>query len=113
MTEYTIDALVSGITDANRHGAVPSPAYDADMRALEELKRAIAAGEVETLTLAPLGDSRRPLLMPRDLTDEQADAAMRATAVHLDIQGSQLTVNRKKMKARYRALVKFIEAGNG
>jgi hypothetical protein len=50
------------------------------------------------------------LQMPRDLTDEQADAAMRATAVHLDIKGSQLTVNREKMKARYRALVKFIEA---
>ena len=50
------------------------------------------------------------VLMPRELTDEQADAAMRATAVHLDIKGSQLTVNREKMKARYRSLVKFIEA---
>jgi hypothetical protein len=39
--------------------------------------------------------------MPRELTDEQADAAMRATAVHLDIKGSQLTLNREKMKARY------------
>lgn len=47
--------------------------------------------------------------MPRELTDEQADAAMRATAVHLDIKGSQLTVNREKMKARYRALVRYIE----
>lgn len=53
-----------------------------------------------------------PVLMPRELTDEEADAAMRATAVHLDIRGSQLTVNREKMKARYRALVKFIEARN-
>lgn len=53
-----------------------------------------------------------PIVMPRELTDEMADAAMRATAVHLDIKGSQLTVNREKMKARYRALVKFIEAGN-
>lgn len=51
------------------------------------------------------------IIMPRELTDEQADAAMRATAVHLDIKGSQLTVNREKMKARYRALVKFIEEG--
>lgn len=47
--------------------------------------------------------------MPRELTDEQADAAMRATAVHLYIKGSQLTVNREKMKARYRALVNHIE----
>jgi len=53
------------------------------------------------------------IVMPRELTDEQADAAMRATAVHLDIKGSQLTVNREKMKARYRALVKFIETTNG
>lgn len=52
----------------------------------------------------------KEVAMPRDLTDEQADAAMRATAVHLDIKGSALTVNREKMKARYRALVKFIEA---
>lgn len=49
------------------------------------------------------------LLMPRELTDAQADAALRATAVWLDVKGSQLTVNREKMKARYRALVKFIE----
>lgn len=48
--------------------------------------------------------------MPRDLTDEQADAALRATAIWLDVKGSQLTVNREKMKARYRALVRFIEA---
>lgn len=48
--------------------------------------------------------------MPRELTDQQADAALRATAVWLDVKGSQLTVNREKMKARYRALVKFIES---
>lgn len=47
--------------------------------------------------------------MPRELTDEQADAALIATAVHLDIKGSQLTKNREKMKARYRSLVNFIE----
>lgn len=48
--------------------------------------------------------------MPRELTDEQADAALRATAVWLDVQGSQLTKNREKMKARYRSLVKYIES---
>ena len=48
--------------------------------------------------------------MPRELTDQQADAALQATAVWLDVKGSQLTVNREKMKARYRALVKFIES---
>jgi hypothetical protein len=34
---------------------------------------------------------------------------LRATAVWLEIEGSQLTKNREKMKARYRSLVKFIE----
>lgn len=48
--------------------------------------------------------------MPLELTDEQADAALRATAVWIDVKGSQLTVNREKMKARYRSLVKFIQA---
>jgi hypothetical protein len=50
--------------------------------------------------------------MPRELTDAQADAALAATAAFLDIKGSALTVNREKMKARYRALVKFIERAN-
>lgn len=48
--------------------------------------------------------------MPRELTDKQADIALAATAKFLDIKGSQLTVNREKMKARYRALVTFIES---
>lgn len=51
----------------------------------------------------------RFVVMPCELTDAQADAALRATAVWLEIEGSQLTVNREKMKARYKALVKFIE----
>lgn len=50
--------------------------------------------------------------MPRELTDEQADAALRATAVWIDVKGSQLTVNREKMKKRYQSLVKFIDASN-
>ena len=49
------------------------------------------------------------VVMPRELTDEQADAALMATAVWLEIQGTQLTKNREKMKARYRFLVKHIE----
>jgi hypothetical protein len=52
----------------------------------------------------------KTISMPRELTDKQADIALAATAKFLDIKGSQLTVNREKMKARYRALVKFIES---
>lgn len=59
--------------------------------------------------LLPWPKQDLPITMPRELTDEQADAALRATAVHLDVKGTQLIVNREKMKARYRALVKFIE----
>jgi hypothetical protein len=77
-----LDEMLSGMTEANRHDEFPIS--------------------------MPTGS----IAMPREITDEQADAAMRATAVHLDIKGSQLTVNREKMKARYRALVKFIEARN-
>lgn len=51
-------------------------------------------------------------LMPVELSDEQSDAALRATASWLDVKGSQLTVNREKMKARYRALVKFVNEQN-
>ncbi len=53
--------------------------------------------------------SKPCVVMPRELTDEQADAALRATAIYLEVKGSQLTVNREKMKARYKALVKFVE----
>ena len=49
------------------------------------------------------------IAMPRELTDRQADAALAATATWLDVKGSALTVNREKMKARYRALVRHIE----
>lgn len=47
------------------------------------------------------GDGWR--LVPQTMTDEMVDAALRATAVHLDIQGSQLTVNREKMRRRWQA----------
>lgn len=82
MTSYTLDELLATAAPENRHGEFPMS----------------------------MPTSR--ISMPRDLTDAQADAALRATAVHLDIKGSQLTVNREKMKARYRMLVKFIEGEN-
>ena len=43
--------------------------------------------------------------VPKEPTDEMVDAALRATAAHLDIKGSQLTVNREKMRIRWRAMV--------
>lgn len=64
---------------------------------------------VEGMPEPPEMEGDPSITMPRELTDEQADAAMHATAVHLDIKGSQLTVNREKMKARYWSLVRFIE----
>ena len=43
--------------------------------------------------------------VPKEPTDEMVDAALRATAAYLDIKGSQLTVNREKMRIRWRAMV--------
>ena len=63
-----------------------------------------------------IGVSKAYTMVPRALTDKQADAACVIFSVtdwwlsNGSFQkGSQLTVNREKMKARYKALVKFIE----
>lgn len=61
-----------------------------------------------------MADQEDQIQMPRELSDRQAAAALTATASWLDVKGSALTVNREKMKARYRALVRHIErSGNG
>ena len=49
------------------------------------------------------------LMMPREATDEMIDAALAATATWLDIKGSALTVNREKMRLRYRAMVRVAD----
>ena len=41
----------------------------------------------------------------REPSEELIDAALRSTAVHHDIKGSALTVNREKMKLRLNALI--------
>lgn len=82
--EYKIEELLAGMTDENLHEEVP---------------------------MGPMPRDNK-IAMPRDLIDRQADAANAATASFLNIKGSQLTVNREKMKARYRALVRFIEKQN-
>ena len=53
----------------------------------------------------PLAVSVEQVEIPPELDDAACDAALRATAVHLDVRGSALTVNREKMRARFRALV--------
>lgn len=44
-------------------------------------------------------------VVPTEPTDEMVDAGLRATAAFLDIPGSALTVNREKMRRRFRAMV--------
>ena len=44
----------------------------------------------------------------REPTENVIDAGLRATAVHLDIKGSQLTINRGKMLARFNAMINAI-----
>jgi hypothetical protein len=41
-----------------------------------------------------------------DPQERSIDAGLRATAVHLDVQGTAVTVNRAKMKARMEIAVK-------
>lgn len=50
------------------------------------------------------------MIVPSELSDDDCDAALRGTAVWLHIQGSQLTQNRGKMRARYRALLNHFSA---
>lgn len=44
----------------------------------------------------------------RDPSEKLIDVGLRATAIHLDIKGSQLTVNRGKMLARFNAMIDSI-----
>lgn len=83
--------------------------YTLVTRRKEDIDQALADGAaVRTVPSVPV-PGLDTLLLPRELSDEEADAALRATAVWLEVKGSQLTVNREKMKARYRNLVKYIE----
>lgn len=43
--------------------------------------------------------------VPLEPTEAMIDAGLSATAAWLGIEGSALTVNREKMKLRYRAMV--------
>ena len=65
--------------------------------------RAGTAQELARAALVALTEGGK-WIAPRELTDEDADYALSATASHLDIQGSQLTVNREKMKRRWNHL---------
>ena len=50
--------------------------------------------------------------VPVEPTDEMVDAGLRSTAAFLDIKGSQLTVNREKMRRRYKAMLEASPAGD-
>ena len=96
---------------------VEVPAEPADREAI--MKTVMSLSNISGMQAGALADAilslpvqsgagEREVVMPRELSDEQADAALRATAVWLEVKGSQLTVNREKMKARYASLVKFV-----
>lgn len=91
------------------HGLMLKFAQGGVRRATDEEKAKMLAA---LATPSPVGADKiqSSVSMPRELSDAEADAALRATAVWLEVKGSQLTVNREKMKSRYRSLVKFIEA---
>lgn len=58
-----------------------------------------------------MGDNRTSdlILMPREPTEEMISAALAVTAAWHDLPGSALTVNREKMRRRYRAMVETVE----
>lgn len=47
------------------------------------------------------------VVVPHDISNEACDAALRATGSWLDIKGSALTVNREKMRRRWRNALIF------
>lgn len=47
------------------------------------------------------------VIVPHDISDKACDAALRATGNWLDIKGSGLTVNREKMRRRWRNALTF------
>lgn len=53
------------------------------------------------------------VFVPLEPTDEMIAAALAATSMHLDIVGSQLAVNREKMRVRYRAMVAAVAIADG
>lgn len=55
------------------------------------------------------GGVERALLNP---SEAMIDAGLAATAAHLDIQGSAVTVNREKMRRRFSAMVQFALASS-
>lgn len=57
-----------------------------------------------------MADSNTTIQMPLELTEAMIDAALQSTNGYLSIQGSALTVNREKMRIRYRAMVEVCGA---
>lgn len=47
------------------------------------------------------------VVVPHDISNEACDAALRATGSWLDIKGSGLTINREKMRRRWRNALTF------
>lgn len=43
--------------------------------------------------------------VPIEPTEKMIDAGLRVTAAWQDIQGSALTINREKMRLRYKAMI--------
>ena len=60
-----------------------------------------APKSIENSSVIPLGWK----LVPEEPTDEMINAALLSIAAHLNIPGSKLTVNREKMRIRYKAML--------
>lgn len=58
-------------------------------------------------------DKEGLVVVPREPTEKMINAALAATSAWLDIPGSQLTVNREKMRLRYKAMLKAYDEVEG
>jgi hypothetical protein len=53
------------------------------------------------------------VVVPREPSEGAIDKGLASTAIHLDIVGSQLTINREKMRHRWMAMVDYYRDGGG
>ena len=71
------------------------------MKLLEAVRRHLAK-KIYILTENPAG---KFAIVPTEPTKKMIDAGLGATAAWQDIPGSALTVNREKMRRRYKAMI--------
>lgn len=100
--QVRVDAIME--RDKTIDAAVTGPGMGIGYLLARRLAKALSAAEEEIERLSAQHIKACEAL--ENPTDAMLDAALSATAAHLDIKGSQLTVNREKMRLRLRAFAR-------